>query len=51
MIIKKLKKKDYIDSKAYRSIILLKIVKKVLKLILAKRISDLTKKYYFLLIE
>jgi len=51
MIIKKLKKKDYIDSKTYRLIILLKVIKKVLKLILAKRINDLTKKHYFLLIE
>jgi len=50
MVIKKLKK-NYIDSKAYRSIILLKIIKKVLKLILAKRINDLTEKHYFLLIE
>jgi len=51
MVIKKFKKKDYIDPKAYRPITLLKIIKKVLKLILAKRISDLTKKHYFLLIE
>jgi len=51
MIIKKLKQKNYTDSKTYRSIILLKIVKRILKLILAKRISDLTRKYYFLLIE
>jgi len=44
-------KKNYTDLKAYRPIILLKIIKKVLKLILVKCINDLTKKYYFLLIE
>jgi len=42
MIIKKLREKNYINSKTYRSITLLKIIKKVLKLILAKRINDLT---------
>jgi len=45
------KKKYYIDSKTYRPIILLKIIKKILKLILAKFINNLIKKYYFLLIE
>jgi len=48
MVIKKIKK---IDSKTYRPIILLKIVKKVLKSILTKRINNLTKKYYIFLIK
>jgi len=51
IIIKKLRKKNYINPKTYRPIILLKIIKKIIKLILAKRINNLIKKYYFLLIE
>jgi len=51
VIIRKLRGKNYIDSKMYRLIILLKVIKKILKSILAKRIINIAKKNYLLLIE
>ena len=46
---KKLKKDDYSIAKFYRPIILLNIIEKALKLVIANRISKLTKKHFLLL--
>ncbi len=41
IVLRKLKKSDYIDSKTYRLIALLNIMSKALKLIMIKRLSDI----------
>jgi hypothetical protein len=48
IILYKLKKSDYIDSKAYQFIALLNIMNKALKLIIIRKLSDLTETHYML---
>jgi len=48
IVLHKLKKSDYIDSKMYQFIALLDIISKVLKLIMIKRLSDIIKTYCML---
>jgi NADH:ubiquinone oxidoreductase subunit 5 (subunit L)/multisubunit Na+/H+ antiporter MnhA subunit len=51
IILKKSKKKNYINVKTYKSIVFLNIFDKVLKLMIARRISDLTKIYDLLFVN
>ncbi len=49
IVLCKLKKSDYINSKTYQLIALLNIISKVLKLIMIKRLSDIVKTHHMLL--
>ncbi len=48
IVLCKLKKNDYTDSKTYRLIALFNIMKKALKLIMTKRLSDITETHHML---
>ncbi len=48
IVLRKLKKSDYINSKTYRLIALLNIMSKALKLIMIKRLSDIVETYRML---
>jgi len=48
IVLCKLKKSNYTDSKTYRLIALLDIMNKVLKSIMTKRLSNITETYYML---
>ncbi len=48
IVLRKLKKSDYIDSKTYRFIALLNIMSKTLKSIMIKRLSDIVKTHCML---
>jgi hypothetical protein len=51
IVLKKLEKKNYTNVKTYRSIVLLNTFEKVLKSVIARRISDLTKTHDLLLVN
>ena len=48
VILRKLKKNDYIDLKAYRLIVLLNTIKKALELVVIKKLTDVAKANYLL---
>ena len=48
IVLHKLKKSNYIDSKTYQLIALLDIMKKALKSIMIKRLSDITEIHHML---
>ena len=51
IVLKKLKKEDYIDLKAYKPIIFLSTLGKILKTIIAKYLSNYTEENNFLFTE
>ncbi len=50
VILKKLAKKDYLEPKSYRLIILLNTLGKALETVVLRKLSDLAEKYYLLLL-
>ena len=48
VVLRKLKKNDYIDLKAYRLIALLNTIKKALKLVVVRKLTDVTKTNHLL---
>ncbi len=50
-MLRKLKKENYFKSKSYRLITLLSILRKVLKIVITRRLSDCVKDNSFLLLE
>ena len=48
VVLRKLKKNDYTDLKAYRLIALLNIIEKALKLVVARKLTDVTKANHLL---
>ena len=48
VVLRKLKKNDYTNLKAYRLIVLLNTIKKALKLVVVKKLTDVTKTNHLL---